>query len=64
MGSPRMRYSAAKRKVQLAFQQILARLDALGREPDHWEEVRLVKALCSMTIDYLQAAGTSKTSPR
>lgn len=53
-----MSYSAnVKRNVQLAFEDALETLDALGREPTNGEETGLVKALCSMACgQYILAA--------
>lgn len=43
--------------VQKAFEGVLFALDALGREPDRWEQATLVDALCSMAGDrYIEAA--------
>jgi hypothetical protein len=47
----------SKRAVHRAFNSILLALDALGREPDQWEQEALVDALCSMACGrYLDAA--------
>jgi hypothetical protein len=45
------------RAVHRAFKSILLTLDAIGREPDRWEQENLVDALCSMACGrYLDAA--------
>jgi hypothetical protein len=47
----------SERAVHRAFKSILLTLDALGREPDRWEQEILVDALCSMACGrYLGAA--------
>ena len=48
----------SERAVHRAFKGILLALDALGRDPDRWEQAALVDALCSMACGrrYLEAA--------
>jgi hypothetical protein len=47
----------SERAVHRAFEGVLLALDALGREPDRWEQEALVDALCSMACAcYLDAA--------
>ena len=49
--------SLSEQAVHRALEGLLLALDALGREPDRWEQVTLVDALCSMAgDDYLNAA--------
>ena len=47
---------AAKQYVQRAFEDALKTLDELGREPDRWQQARLVYALCSMAEGQYQDA--------
>lgn len=47
----------SEQAVHRALDGLLLALDALGREPDRWEQETLVDALCSMAgDDYLNAA--------
>lgn len=49
--------SVSDQAVHRALEGLLLALDALGREPDRWEQETLVDALCSMAgDDYLNAA--------
>ena len=52
-----LRSGKEKRRVQLAFEETLNIFDALGREPDAWEEGCLVDALCSMAAQQYSRAG-------
>lgn len=49
--------TAAKKNVQLAFEDVLKKLDVLRREPNPAEQLNLVDALCSMASgQYIAAA--------
>ncbi len=54
------RYSVEEKKEgHRTFEEILDRLDSMGRGPDHWEENSLVHAINFMECGLYDRAGTA-----
>ncbi len=57
------RYSVEEKKEgHRTFEEILDRLDSMGRGPDHWEENSLVHAINFMECGLYDRAGTALMS--